>query len=334
MINQIKISGLIIAIGAGLILILTSGCASDSPQTSSKQEMNQHYYPYNTQVFQLSNGTHIAYRDTGKGQETLVFIHGLGSYLPVWDKLIPQLASDFRCISLDLPGYGKSDLVEDSISIAFFAQTVETFIQEMGLQQVTLVGHSMGGQIAIRISLSQQIEINQLILFAPAGIETFTTEEAAMLTQLVTPASILALEDNQIAQNLHVNFYNNQMPEDAVFMYEDRLSMKADSNAYSYFSRLFPASMNAMLEGPVFNELSRLDMPVLVFYGENDLLIPNKYLHPELTTQKVGEIAITHIPNSELIMVPQCGHFVPWEQADIVSQAMVSFIEKNKNYSQ
>ena len=46
------------------------------------------------------------------------------------------------------------------------------------------------------------------------------------------------------------------------------------------------------------------------------------------------EIAITHIPNSELIMVPQCGHFVPWEQADIVSQAMVSFIEKNKNYSQ
>ncbi|MBZ0243550.1 MAG: alpha/beta hydrolase, partial [Bacteroidales bacterium] len=63
-------------------------------------------YPFELHKVQLSNEVNLAYVDEGTGKETIIFIHGLGSYLPAWKKNIEVLRNDYRCIAIDLPGYG------------------------------------------------------------------------------------------------------------------------------------------------------------------------------------------------------------------------------------
>lgn len=322
------------ALMAGVTLLFQVGCNSDANQKIPNRTMDKHYYQYDAKQVRLPSGLNMAYRDVGEGPQTLVMIHGLGSYLPVWNKLIPSLSSGFRCVALDLPGYGKSDAVADSVSIDFFASQVTEFIKALDLKNITLVGHSMGGQISIQVVLAGEVEVEQLVLLAPAGIETFSATEAAQLKQWVSPASVLALADSQIARNFEINFYENQLPEDANFMYEDRLRLKSDTLAYKAFSKLFTQSMNAMLDGPVFEELSQLKLPVLALFGEDDQLIPNRYLHPGTTTEQIAELAETNIPNAHVKMIPKCGHFVPWEQVEFTSQTILQFIAKDMLQSQ
>ncbi|MDO8897890.1 MAG: alpha/beta fold hydrolase [Bacteroidales bacterium] len=71
-------------------------------------------YPFDVKKVQIDENTEIAYIDEGSGKETIIFIHGLGSYLPAWKKNIEGLSSDFRCIAIDLPGYGKSSKLPHS----------------------------------------------------------------------------------------------------------------------------------------------------------------------------------------------------------------------------
>lgn len=301
---------------------------STGQQASHSTTMNAHYYSYTVQTQTLANGQEVAYTDTGSGEETLLLVHGLGSYLPIYNKLIPLLSDQYRCIAIDLPGFGKSGWpIADTLSISWYAEQLTQFIREMDLENVTLLGHSMGAQISMRLALNEEVPLQQLVLLAPAGIETFTPEEAAQMKQVMTPVSIYSQPDAQIQQNFAVNFADNQLHADAQFMYEDRLKLKADSNAYQRFATVFTQSVAAMLNGPVFQELDQLSVPTLVLFGENDLLIPNRYLHPGLTTDKVGESARDQIPNCELKMLPNCGHFVPWEQPEMVSEAILREVE-------
>jgi pimeloyl-ACP methyl ester carboxylesterase len=320
-----RLSPLFPLLGAVAWLVY-AGCSPEPRSTNHPTLMNASYYTYDVETLTLPSGQEMAYTDTGHGPRTLLLVHGLGSYLPVYDKLIPLLADEFRCVAVDLPGFGRSGWPVDSVSIPFFAQQLEEFIQTMDLERVTLLGHSMGGQISLRVALDGLVPLEQLVLLAPAGIETFTTKEAVQLKQVITPNSIYALKPKQIRQNFAVNFTGGQLPDDAAFMYEDRLRLKADSTSYRRFAKHFPRCVAAMLEGPVYAELDQLSLPALVIYGENDALIPNRYLHPGLTTAAVADSAQAALPQAEVKILPDCGHFVPWEQAEPVSEAIRAFV--------
>ena len=312
---------------------LMMGCAKARLAQNTKGNMNTSAYKYETKRLALSSGIELAYRDSGSGPETLLMIHGLGSYLPVWDKMTPLLEERFRCVRLDLPGYGNSSPVPTPVSISFFAAQVEAFAKKLKLKKIILVGHSMGGQIAIRICLNKRLDIEKLILLAPAGIEKFNKKDAEILKSWVTPASVLAQTESQTAHNFAVNFYGNQLPADARFMLEDREELKKDSSAYTYFAQLFPSSMMAMLEGPVYAKLPDLRLPVLVLFGEDDQLIPNRFLHPNMSIQEVANMARKEIPQASVELLQECGHFVPWDRAATVSRKILEFTTTTKVYT-
>ena len=126
-------------------------------------------FPYRT--VSLPGSQSIAYTDEGNGADILLFIHGLSSYIPAWSKNVSELSKTYRCICVDLPGYGKSTGGVHSGKISFYAETLAEFILTMQLNKVTLVGHSMGGQIAAGLTLSHPELVNNLILFVTAGLE-------------------------------------------------------------------------------------------------------------------------------------------------------------------
>ena len=293
-------------------------------QNENPASMKDWKYPYEVQYVTVSDSIDIAYVDEGKGKCTLLFLHGLGSNLKAWQKNIEGLKEKYRCIALDLPGYGKSEQAAYPFDMTFFAKVVHQCINKLELNKVVLVGHSMGGQIAMHTILNRDKKIEKLILIAPAGFETFSDEEKGWFQNIFTPAIVKATPESRIIKNFHLNFH--EFPEDAQFMIDDRMLMR-QSAGYDYYCNMIPKCVTGMLNEPVFEHLSEIKTPTLILFGENDSLIPNQLLHPKLSTLEVAQSGYQKITGSELEMIPMAGHFVQWEQAEKVNQRILDFLK-------
>lgn len=301
---------------------LTLGSCSSS-RIQSLQTMDDLKYDFAVEKIELSNATTLAYVEQGTGSQTLIFIHGLGSYLPAWNKNFAVLAEDYHCIALDLPGYGKSSKGNYEFSMTYYAQIIKEFAAKKGLKNIVLVGHSMGGQIALTTALQYPDWVQKLVLIAPAGFEPFNKGERSWLTNVMTPDAVRLTPVDQIRTNLAYNFYN--MPEDAEFMYDDRVAMRtaADFNGYVY---AVSESVKGMVEQPIYDFLPKINQPTLALFGANDNLIPNRYLHPG-KTEKVAQEGISKMPNGSLIMLEKTGHFAQFETPEKVNAAIKDFLK-------
>lgn len=280
-------------------------------------------YPLPTWRLTLAEGLDIAYSDTGEGFP-LLFIHGLGSYIPAWSKNIPRLSAQYRCLALDLPGYGKSTKTGFQPGMQCYASVIHEFIDRLQLPECCLVGHSMGGQVAITTALRYPDRIQKLVLAAPAGLETFTRPEARQIAGWFEEEKVYQAGPEMIEQNMSANFY--QFPADAQSILTDRLSYRECSD-YKAFCRAVSAGVSAMLQEPVYDQLSRLQMPVLILFGRQDAYIPNRLLHPGLELEELVKEATVQIPMGDYQMIKECGHFVQWEQADAFNKQLLSFLQ-------
>ncbi|UJP64563.1 alpha/beta fold hydrolase [Mongoliitalea daihaiensis] len=279
-------------------------------------------YPFPVKKLTLSTGDTMAYMDEGSG-EVLVFIHGLGSYGPAWEKNIAGLRNNFRCIVVDLIGYGKSSKTEETYLLTDQSAFVQDLMQQLEVKGYHLVGHSMGGQIAIHHAHTFPEYVKSLILVAPAGIETFSEQQKGFF-EMITPTAIAAASDTEIEVNLKKNFYS--FPSDAQFMIDDRIAIKQDPQ-FKYYSSMVVNGIRGMVRQPVAEILPVLKVPTLVIYGEQDELIPNKLLNPELSTISVAESAGKLIPQATIELISQAGHMLMFERSEVVNRLIRDFIE-------
>lgn len=291
---------------------------------TAQQSMQDIAYTPDTKKIALPGGPEIAYIDRGSGPHTLIFVHGLGANLKAWQKNVDSLSLYYRCIALDLPGYGKSDKGDYAYGMAFFAGHIRDFIQVLDLKKVVLAGHSMGGQIALTAALLDTARLEKLVLIAPAGIETFSEAEKNWFKAVYTPEVVKNTAPEQIRRNFLLNFF--EWPADAEFMYEDRLFLRGTAE-YDTWCRMIPRCVMGMLNEPVFERLDQIKLPTLILYGENDYLIPNQILHKGQTTQHIAQLAQSRIPGSQVRVLPRCGHFVQWEQSALTNQAIREFLD-------
>ncbi len=282
-------------------------------------------YPYKVKFINLKNNITLSYADEGRdNKEVVIFIHGLASYMPAWKKNVPVLEKYFRCIPIDLPGYGKSSKGNYPVSMDFYADKIIEFLDKLGLKRVILVGHSMGGQISIFTALKYPDRISKLILASPAGFETFNEFESQILKNFTTVNLLMNNPLEQLRQKVLMNFY--KMPKDAEFMIEDRIALK-NTKEFKLYCLSVVKSLNAMLDQPVFDNLKLIKQPTLVLFGENDFLIPNRELHKNLTTKLVADSGIGEINNSKLVMISECGHFLQFEKSDEFNKAVKEFLK-------
>jgi pimeloyl-ACP methyl ester carboxylesterase len=99
-------------------------------------------------MFFSYKGRRIHYSDSGKGK-VIVLLHGYLESSEVWNGFAEKLGSEFRVISIDLPGSGLSDVYGEVHSMEFMAQAVKQLIKSLGLKKVFLTGHSLGGYVAL-----------------------------------------------------------------------------------------------------------------------------------------------------------------------------------------
>lgn len=311
-------------ISAALLVWMMMACSTPYKSLEPMQSMQKDLkYPYEVKRQKLSSGAEVAYIDEGQGNPPLILVHGLGSYIPAWKRNIEGLRKDFRLIALDLPGYGKSSKGPWSGSLEFYAETVMELADSLGIDQFVMGGHSMGGQVTLVSALTYPDRVQKLILAAPAGFEEFHDGEKEWFRSVATPSLTLFVKPKQIQENVYVNFYD--FPQEAEFMIEDRIAMRSaeDFEGYAY---MVAQSIKAMVDRPVYDYLAEIKQPTLIFFGEHDRLIPNRFLTGG-DTETIANQGHEKMPNSTLYMVPEAGHFIHFEQPDFFNQKVREFLK-------
>lgn len=284
--------------------------------------IKEKHYPFTVHKQKLTNvPIEIAYMDEGKGDKTILFIHGLGHSSLGWVKNIKELKLDFRCIAIDLPGNGLSSFDKKyPYSIHFFARCIHDFIEEMDLGNVVLAGHSMGGQVALMYAHLFPNQLESLVLCAPAGLETFTGWEKTMYKSTLQVLDLFSSEENNIKQAIQNSFY--KMPKDVLKLTNGFIDLMhlQDKTHYKY---MLESCIQGMLNEPVFDYFPKIKIPVYVFFGKYDNLIPNKLIHP-VSLSYFAEKAIQGFPNAELFILADCGHFLQWEKPEELNKLIKS----------
>jgi len=272
-------------------------------------------------------GLEVFYTEVNPQQaKCLLFIHGLGSFGGAWQELIHKLSPNYRCIAIDLPGFGKSAIGDFTADIPFFVKVLHQFIHVLEIEDdLYLMGHSMGGHISLAYALEAQAKLKGMVLLASAGIETFLVTEAQQIKDMFDLETYLNLSALSIRYLMELNFYHPQLAF-VQMLIEERLSQLGTAS-YPQRIRTISQAVVGMLDYPVFEQLTQIKIPCLIIYGANDQLIPNQKLHPHLNTAAIAQSAATQLPFSTSHVLAECGHFPHVDQLEHVSELIDGFIK-------
>lgn len=256
--------------------------------------------------FTIANGYRVHYYVLGPANgRPAVLVHGLGGRAEDWVKLAPYLAKAGHRVYLpDLPGYGQSEWPRNfSYSVSDEASVVIGFFDVLGLKQVDLGGWSMGGWIVQLVAGQHPERVKRLMLFDAAGLHVHPDWD----TQLFTPVSVTEIDEL-----------------DALLMPDPPHVPHFVARAILRYSRkhawVMHRALNSMLQGQDTTDdmLLTIKMPVLLVWGQVDHIIPLSQ----------GEKMHQLLPQSQLDIVPGCGHLAPNECAGKIGPAVVNFLRE------
>lgn len=282
------------------------------------------------------HGYRRAYRIAGSGP-ALLLIHGIGDNSSTWNEVIPMLAAHYTVIAPDLLGHGRSDKPRADYSVPAFANGMRDLLVVLGISKVTVVGHSLGGGVAMQFCYQFPRFVDRLVLVASGGV-TREVNPALRLVTIPVVNEILTLlrvpgvmpTVNGMAKALaslpHVPGVPQAIsPRRALNDYEDLLRVLGDL-ADPHASAAFLRTLRAVVDwrGQAVTMLDRCylteRLPVLFIWGEDDVVIP--YEHAQ-----IGHAAI---PHSELATFPGAGHFPFRDDPERFVQVVTAFIESNE----
>ncbi len=261
-----------------------------------------------------------------EGQQTVLFIHGLGSYLKFWRYQLDAFAQQgYRVLAVDLPGYGKSDKPASfPYTMEAMGDVVHELAQKLGVQKPILVGHSMGGQTSLSYALRYPEEVKALVLTSPAGFEKFSAREKAWFHRSCTTALVKSAHEYGIRGSVRQSNFERWRPE-LNWLIEERVrvakSPEFDSYAYANVRTVTGLAHNDFVR----DSLHRVSVPTLIIYGEDDRLIPNPFLHGG-EVRDVMSYGHTHIRGSKLVGLDRCGHTVQMDCPQDYNAQVLAFL--------
>ena len=243
------------------------------------------------------------YLHGGEG-DPLVVIHGGGDSAKAWLKNLVELSKHYTVYAPDLPGFGRTKPIGDNFRISEYIDFVEGFTQSLELEQFYLVGHSLGGGIALHFALKFPHKIKKLVLVS----SLFLGKEIALWARfLSSPAFVRSLGEACITIFKVVGWLIK-------FLY-------APFEFIVPFSRVHMGIGKAVmtLQGQtmvLMNRLSELVMPTLLIWGARDGIVPSRHAYA------AAEI----IPKCQLHVFEECGHSVYKQKVREFSQLLVRFL--------
>lgn len=212
--------------------------------------------------------------DTGGDGPVIVFVHGLGGRWQNWLLTIPAFMGSHRVIALDLPGFGESEMPAEEISIKGYAKAVDALMGELGVSCAVFVGNSMGGFVAAEVALSFHTRVERLVLVSAAGLSI----EYRNREPLMTLARMWAAGATSVGARGDAVVTRPRLRRGAlqlVLRYPERLSPQMTYELVQGAGAPgFIDALEALLSYSYRDQLSRIEIPVLIVWGRNDMLVP------------------------------------------------------------
>jgi len=281
-------------------------------------------------TYGMAKAPKVAYVELNKGgpKGDIVFMHGLGSYLKFWYFQLDAFAADgWHVVAIDQPGYGKS---EKPASFPYTMEAMADVVHEVGAQlglvKPVLVGHSMGGQMALSYGLRYPDEVKALVLVAPAGFEEFTAREKEWFHRAYNTALVKKQTEYGIWGTVALANFSKFRPE-LHWLVEERVRVVSDPT-FDQYAYAQVRSVNGLAANDfVRQSAGKLKAPTLIIYGDEDKLIPSPFMHAGFTSE-FFEKAAAGIPGAKLVGLPGCGHCVQLDCPTEWSAAVNAFLGK------
>lgn len=255
------------------------------------------------------NGIRINYTDEGKGFP-LVFVHGFPLSRKAWQKQIDALKNSYRVIAPDLRGLGENDAMTGTITMGQFADDVQALVKQLNMGPIVLVGHSMGGYVALAFARKYPELLRGLVLVCTkAGADS--AEAAA--GRRATADKVKAGGSNVVIDAMTPKMLaaSNQDPR----LLEQVRAIMSPSKPESVMAALL--GMAERSDSTPF--LAQINVPTLVVTGADDIVIP----------PAESEKLAAGIPNAKLVSIPSSGHLVAFEKPAEFNQALQDWLTTN-----
>ncbi len=251
----------------------------------------------------LLHGRRVAYRQVGSGGPLTVLIHGVGSSSATWDSVIDRLASH-HVVALDLPGHGASEKGRGDYSLGALASIVRDLLDHLGHESATIVGHSLGGGVALQFAYQFPQRCHGLVLVASGGLgpeasvplRAATLPGAEVVLPLLTHPRFLTAYEGVGGLLGRLGMHPEAFSGEAL----KTLHELADPQSRAAFLM----TLRGVVDG-TGQRVSAVDklptaahLPVLLVWGDRDRVIPMVH----------GQHAAELLPDGRLVVFPGAGH--------------------------
>lgn len=251
--------------------------------------------------------------DTAK--PAVLFLHGFLGTASDWQSIIDIIQEDFHCISIDLPGHGKSNKVDNLSNIwSFDALTsiLDNILDYLSIKKASLVGYSMGGRIAQHFALGYAAKVNKLVLescsFGIKDKEERTSRMKAdkMLAERLKTEPFTEFLDSWYDQALFYGIKNNKQYQEMITR-----RLKNDPMLLSQALAAFSVANQIYLQERLFG----FKKPLMYICGSKD----EKYLTIAKSFKQTK-------PESKLFVMENCGHNTHFEEPDLFAEHLAEFL--------
>ena len=260
--------------------------------------------------FAQVEGARVRFVDEGQGP-AVVLVHGFASSLENWDGVRQALHDDHRVLALDLKGFGWTDRPEGDYSPAAQAALVFALMDERGIDKAAVVGHSWGSSVVLAMALAQPDRVERIALY-----------DAWVFEEQLPPMFVWARAKG-LGEMLFRLFYQERADDKIELGYHDDTLIDQEYVERIDASQHRPGTTAAALaavRGQRYAEVQgryhEIEQPTLLLWGRED----------EITLLEDGERLAGTLPNAELRVYPNCGHFPMREAKDASTRALVRFL--------
>jgi pimeloyl-ACP methyl ester carboxylesterase len=265
--------------------------------------------------FAQVRGSRLRYLVRGEG-EPLVLVHGLGGAASNWLALAPLLLPGRRLLVPELPGHGGSEPLPAARNLNTYADSLAALIEREGFPPAAVVGHSLGGAIALRLAIRRPDAVSRLVLAAAAGISSGTRSAryALTITGILKPGRRIAPHRRLVARSPVLKSLvfgrwgaadPQALPADVVEAFLSGPERHTDT----------VSAAKALMQDDPRADLDRVQCPSLVLWGARDNQLP------------IGDaFDYARRLRGRLRVIADCGHLLIGERPDACADAIESFL--------
>jgi pimeloyl-ACP methyl ester carboxylesterase len=263
------------------------------------------------------DGRSVGVVDCGGDGPPLLFIHGLGGIWQNWLLNIPAFMGSHRCVAVDLPGFGMSEVPAGEISIPGLAGAVDKVCHQLGIEEPVVIGNSMGGFVGAELAVRFPTRVSKLVLVSAAGLSTEYLAREPLLAGARIFMALTArtgLRGSPVVKRPRLR----RIALAPLVRYPERLSvpltteMVKGANAPGFMD-----AFEALMSYSCRDKLERIEVPALIVWGRNDMLVP--VADAEMFEHLIGD-------NAHSVIFEDTGHLSMLERPSRFNQLLRSFL--------